>query len=108
MHSVAGQGDFHLKFKGFTVLADSKLYSNKVNSTSRDKIKRDLKKNEHIQFAWLVSLDTTIDKFDKAPFMFEWLTERNACVISMNYSNMKNQGKCCAQYGIAVIHYIVL
>ena len=83
MHSVAGQGDFHLKFKGFTILADSKLYSNKVNSTSRDKIKRDLKKNEHIQFAWLVSLDTTIDKFDKAPFMFEWLTERK-CVCYIN------------------------
>lgn len=83
MHSMAGQGDFHLKFRGFTILADSKLYSNKVNSTSRDKIKRDLKKNEHIQFAWLVSLDTTIDKFDKAPFMFEWLTD-NKCVCYVN------------------------
>jgi len=83
MHSVAGQGDFHLKFKGFTVLTDSKLYTNKVNSTSRDKIKRDLKKNEHIHFAWLVSLDTTIDKFDKAPFMFEWLSERK-CVCYIN------------------------
>ena len=83
MHSVAGQGDFHLKFRPFTVLVDSKLYSNKVNSTSRDKIKRDLKKNEHIQFAWLVSLDTTIDKFDKAPFMFEWLSEHK-CVCYIN------------------------
>ena len=83
MHSIAGQGDFHLKFRGFTILADSKLYSNKVNSTSRDKIKRDLKKNDHIQFAWLVSLDTTIDKFDKAPFMFEWLSERK-CVCYIN------------------------
>jgi len=83
MHSVGGQGDFHLKFRGFTVLTDSKLYSNKVNSTSRDKIKRDLKRNDHIQFAWLVSLDTTIDKFDKAPFMFEWLTERK-CVCYIN------------------------
>lgn len=83
MHSVAGQGDFHLKFKGYTILADSKLYSNKVNSTAREKIKRDLKKNEHIQFAWLVSLDTTIDKFDKAPFMFEWLSD-NKCVCYIN------------------------
>ena len=83
MHSVAGQGDFHLKFKSFTILADSKLYTNKVSSTSRDKIKRDLKKNEHIQFAWLVSLDTTIDKFDKAPFMFEWLSEHK-CVCYIN------------------------
>ena len=83
VHNIGGQGDFHLKFKDFTVLADSKLYSNKVNSTSRDKIKRDLKKNEHIHFAWLVSLDTTIDKFDKAPFMFEWLTD-NKCICYIN------------------------
>jgi hypothetical protein len=83
VHSVGGQGDFHLKFKDFSVLADSKLYSNKVNSTSREKIKRDLKKNEHIHFAWLVSLDTTIDKFDKAPFMFEWITE-NKCICYIN------------------------
>jgi hypothetical protein len=83
VHSVGGQGDFHLKFRDFSVLADSKLYSHKVNSTSRDKIKRDLKKNEHMHFAWLVSLDTTIDKFDKAPFMFEWLSEKK-CVCYVN------------------------
>ena len=83
VHSVGGQGDFHLKFREFTVLADSKLYSHKVNSTSRDKIKRDLKKNEHIHFAWLVSMDTMIDKFDKAPFMFEWLSEKK-CVCYVN------------------------
>ena len=84
VHSVGGQGDFHLKFNEFTVLADSKLYSHKVNSTSRDKIKRDLKKNEHIHFAWLVSMDTMIDKFDKAPFMFEWLSEKK-CVCYVNH-----------------------
>lgn len=83
VHSVGGQGDFHLKFRDFSILADSKLYSNKVNSTSRDKIKRDLKKNEHMHFAWLVSLDTTIDKFDKAPFMFEWLSDKK-CVCYVN------------------------
>ena len=83
VHSVGGQGDFHLKFRDFVVLADSKLYSNKVNSTSRDKIKRDLKKNDHIHFAWLVSLDTMIDKFDKAPFMFEWLSDKK-CICYVN------------------------
>ena len=83
IHSIGGQGDFHLKFKDFTVLADSKKYSNKVNSTSRDKIKRDLKSKEHIHIAWLVSLNTTIDKFDKAPFMFEWLTG-NKCICYIN------------------------
>ncbi len=83
IHSIGGQGDFHLKFKDFTVLADSKKYTNKVNSTSRDKIKRDLKTKEHIHIAWLVSLNTTIDKFDKAPFMFEWLTG-NKCICYIN------------------------
>jgi len=70
--SIGGLGDFHLHFKEMTILVDSKLYTNKVNSTSRDKIRRDLLNNEHIAFAWLVSMDTFVDRFDKAPFMFEW------------------------------------
>lgn len=89
VHKQGGSGDFHLQFKEFNVLVDSKLYSNKVNSTSREKIKRDLFKNEHIHFAWLVSLDTMIDKFDKAPFMFEWLSSQQ-CVCYVN-SLLKNE-----------------
>lgn len=89
VHKQGGSGDFHLQFKDFNVLVDSKLYSNKVNSTSREKIKRDLFKNEHIHFAWLVSLDTMIDKFDKAPFMFEWLSSQQ-CVCYVN-SLFKNE-----------------
>ena len=81
--SIGGLGDFHLQFKEMTILVDSKLYTNKVNSTSRDKIKRDLLNNEHIQFAWLVSMDTSIDRFDKAPFMFEWInTQKCVCYIN--------------------------
>lgn len=81
--SIGGLGDFHLQFKEMTILVDSKLYTNKVNSTSRDKIKRDLLNNEHIHFAWLVSMDTSIDRFDKAPFMFEWINgEKCVCYIN--------------------------
>ena len=86
--SIGGLGDFHLHFKEMTILVDSKLYTNKVNSTSRDKIKRDLLNNDHIQFAWLVSMDTFIDRFDKAPFMFEWINPQK-CVCYIN--NLRGQ-----------------
>jgi len=81
--SIGGLGDFHLNFKELVILVDSKLYTNKVNSTSRDKIKRDLLNNEHINFAWLVSMDTSIDRFDKAPFMFEWISSHK-CICYIN------------------------
>lgn len=86
--SIGGLGDFHLQFKEMTILVDSKLYTNKVNSTSRDKIKRDLLNNEHIQFAWLVSMDTSVDRFDKAPFMFEWINTQK-CICYVN--NLRGQ-----------------
>ena len=81
--TIGGLGDFHLQFKEMTIFVDSKMYSNKVNSTSREKIKRDLVNNEHIQFAWLVSMDTFVDRFDKAPFMFEWVNS-DKCVCYIN------------------------
>ena len=86
--SIGGLGDFHLHFKEMTILVDSKLYTNKVNSTSRDKIKRDLLNNDHIAFAWLVSMDTFIDRFDKAPFMFEWVNPQK-CICYIN--NLRGQ-----------------
>jgi len=81
--SIGGLGDFHMQFKDLTILVDSKMYTNKVNSTSREKIKRDLINNEHIQFAWLVSMDTYIDRYDKAPFMFEWVNSKK-CICYIN------------------------
>lgn len=88
VHSIGGLGDFHLQFKEMTILVDSKLYTNKVPSTSRDKIKRDLLNNEHIEFAWLVSMDTYVDRFDKAPFMFEWVNPQK-CICYIN--NLRGQ-----------------
>ena len=59
-HKQSGQGDFHLRFEEFDILVDAKNYKNKVPNEQREKIKKDLQKNEHLQFGWLVSL---IDKY---------------------------------------------
>jgi len=82
-HTQAGEGDFHLHFEDFDVLVDAKNYKEKVGKTQRDKIKKDLLQNEHITFAWLVSLNTKIDKFDKAPIMHEWITTKK-CIVYVN------------------------
>jgi len=69
-HKVAGKGDYHLHFEDFVVLADAKAYTRKVDKSQIDKIRNDLLKNEHISFAWLVSMNTSIDKHDKYPIDF--------------------------------------
>ena len=72
-----------MKFDEFDILADAKNYKKTVPSSEREKIKNDLIKNEHIHFAWLVSLNTSIDKFDKAPIMYEWINT-NKCIVYIN------------------------
>ena len=76
----AHEGDFHLKFEEFTVLADAKYYKSSVDSTQRKKIINDLRGNAHIPFAWLISLDTRVDCYDKCSFMFEWISDTQAVV----------------------------
>lgn len=82
-HTQSGEGDFHLHFEDFDVLVDAKNYKDKVDKCQRDKIKNDLVKNEHINFAWLVSLNTNIYKFDKVPIMYEWINTKQ-CIIYVN------------------------
>ena len=82
-HTQSGEGDFHLHFEEFDVLVDAKNYKDKVDKSQRDKIKNDLLKNEHINFAWLVSLNTNIYKFDKVPIMYEWINTKQ-CIIYVN------------------------
>jgi len=82
-HTQGGQGDFHLHFEEFDILADAKFYAGKVPILQREKIKKDLIKNEHITFAWLVSLNTSIDKWDKSPIMYEWINT-NQCIVYIN------------------------
>jgi hypothetical protein len=82
-HTQGGSGDFHLQFEHFDVLVDAKNYKKKVPIEQRDKIKKDLLKNEHIPFAWLVSLNTSIDKYDKSPVMYEWINTKQ-CIVYIN------------------------
>ena len=82
-HTQGGEGDFHMSFDEFTILVDAKNYKGKVPVTQREKIKKDLMKNEHINFAWLISLNTTIDVFDRAPIMYEWIST-SKCVCYIN------------------------
>jgi hypothetical protein len=76
-------GDFHLLFKKFNVLVDTKYYSNEIDKKQRDKIKHDMVRNSHISFGWIISLDSSINRFNKAPFQFEWTIE-NRCICYIN------------------------
>jgi hypothetical protein len=82
-HTQGGQGDFHMHFDEFDILVDAKNYKKGVPSREREKIKGDLL-NNHMNFAWLVSLNSTIDKFDKSPIMFEWVSTTK-CICYINH-----------------------
>lgn len=82
-HNDAGLGDFHLHFENFDVLVDAKNYKDNVNKKQRDKIKNDLLGNEHITFAWLVSLNSGIATHDRLPIMHEFINTKQ-CVIYIN------------------------
>jgi hypothetical protein len=92
-HTQGGEGDFHLHFDEFDVLADAKNYKNKVPIDQREKIKNDLLKNEHIHFAWLVSLNTSIDKWEKSPIMYEWINTTQCIVYINNLSSFEDPKK---------------
>lgn len=86
-HTQGGEGDFHLHFDDFDVLVDVKNYKKKIPMDEREKIKKDLMKNEHLPFAWLVSLNTSIDKYDRAPIMYEWINTKQ-CIVFINHLSM--------------------
>ena len=92
-HTQGGEGDFHLHFEDFDVLADAKNYKKKVPVDQREKIKKDLLKNEHLHFAWLVSLNTSIEKYDKAPIMYEWINTTQCVVYINNLSSFEDPKK---------------
>ena len=92
-HTQGGEGDFHLHFEDFDVLVDAKNYKKKVPIDQREKIKNDLQKNEHLHFAWLVSLNTSIDKFDKSPIMYDWINTKQCIVYINNLSSFEDPKK---------------
>jgi hypothetical protein len=52
-----------------------------------------LQKNEHLHFAWLVSLNTSIEKYDKAPIMYEWINTTQCIVYINNLSSFEDPKK---------------
>ena len=92
-HTQGGEGDFHLHFEEFDILVDAKNYKKKVPIDQREKIKKDLQKNEHLHFAWLVSLNTSIDKFDKSPIMYDWINTTQCLVYINNLSSFEDPKK---------------
>ena len=92
-HTQCGEGDFHLHFEEFDILVDAKNYKKKVPNDQREKIKKDLTKNEHLQFGWLVSLNTSIDKYDRAPIMYEWINTKQCLVYINNLSSFEDPAK---------------
>jgi hypothetical protein len=92
-HSEKGKGDFHLCFDEFNILVDAKNYTRNVPVEQREKIKRDLLKNEHINFGWLVSLNTSIDKWDKCPVMHEWINTHQCLIYINNLSSFEDPKK---------------
>ena len=96
-------GDFHLKFRDFTILVDSKNFVNSkgVSSTDRNKMKHDMSRNTHIKIAWMVSLYKPIHCYGKAPFMIDIDNGVCYCYVNslMTLENPKNTLKtlyyCC-------------
>jgi len=92
-HTQGGAGDFHMQFEEFDVLVDAKNYKKKVQIDQREKIKKDLIKNEHITFAWLVSLNTSIDKFDQGPIMCECASSKQFILYINNLNEYEDPRK---------------
>lgn len=81
------KGDFHLFFKDFNILVDSKNYSSSVSKKEIQKIESDLNTNSNMNFAWLVSLNSNICDNNKFPIMPKWITTDDGvvkCILMIN------------------------
>lgn len=80
------KGDFHLFFKDFNVLVDSKNYSGSVQKKEITKIESDLSINDNMNFAWMVSLNSNISDYNRFPIMTKWITTDVGvkCILFIN------------------------
>jgi len=81
------KGDFHLFFKDFNILVDSKNYTSNISKKEIQKIESDLNTNGNMNFAWLVSLNTNICEYNKFPIMSKWITTDDGkvkCILMIN------------------------
>lgn len=85
----AHKGDFHLFFKEFNVLVDLKNYSGSVQKKELDKIEHDLRMNDTMDFAWLISYDSNVCDWNRFPIMCKWVVAENGlkCIIIVNNLN---------------------
>ena len=81
------KGDFHLFFKEFNILVDSKNYSTSVSKKEILKIESDLNTNSNMHYAWLVSLNSNICEYNKFPITPKWITTDDGkvkCILMIN------------------------
>jgi hypothetical protein len=80
------KGDFHLFFKNFNILIDSKNYTGSVQKKEILKIESDLNANSNMNFAWLVSLNSNICEYNRFPIMTKWISTDNGvkCILMIN------------------------
>ena len=80
------KGDFHLFFKDFNILVDSKNYSGSVQKKEIIKIETDLSTNDNMKFAWMVSLNSNISDYNRFPIMTKWITTDAGvkCILFIN------------------------
>jgi len=86
MSKQGHKGDFHLFFEDFNVLVDLKKYTVNVNKKEIDKIEMDLQTNEHMNYAWLISLNSDIHGWNRFPIMYKWIMSVKGakCIFFIN------------------------
>ena len=88
----AHKGDFHLFFENFNVLVDLKNYTGKVQKKELEKIEHDLSINDTMDYAWLISYESSVSDWNRFPIMCKWIvTDRGLkCIIIVNNLNSNN------------------
>jgi len=86
MSKQGHKGDFHLFFEEFNVLVDLKKYTVNVNKKEIDKIEMDLQTNDHMDYAWLISLNSDIHGWNRFPIMYKWIMSDKGpkCIFFVN------------------------
>jgi hypothetical protein len=79
---ISHSADILLEFNNFSILIDSKNYTNGVGKKEIKKLNDDINNNKHIKIAWLVSLQTPINGFSKYPVMYD--IKDNVCYCYIN------------------------
>lgn len=86
--SKSHSGDYIMKFKQFSVIVDSKNYTNTVEKREIVKLEKDIANNSHIKVAWIISLNTPISGFSTYPVMYE--IKNKVCYCYINSLNKQS------------------